>query len=65
MSRSTDTRMVQCPGCDLKLPADDGRAQVRHMEENHPEIYEKRLRDAGIVPGRHGGFVDLLADPNS
>lgn len=36
--------MVKCPGCNLELPENNTAAQVRHMEECHPELIEERLQ---------------------
>jgi len=35
-------RMIKCPGCDLRLPENDHKAQKKHMEEKHPEIIKER-----------------------
>jgi len=40
----TAVKMIRCPGCGHVLPEDDLRAQIEHMEENHPEIIALRLR---------------------
>jgi hypothetical protein len=57
------TQVVQCPGCDLRLPADDNDAQIAHMEANHPEVIEQRLVAAGFMRDPHTGrWVDRLAD---
>lgn len=52
--------MIKCPGCDLELPEDDVRAQVRHMQQKHPEIGDERRLAAGfrLVDGK---WVDTLA----
>jgi hypothetical protein len=50
----------KCPGCDLRLGGHNLDAQIRHMQEAHPEIVEKRLVDAGFVK-RGGEWVDRLA----
>lgn len=44
------SRMLSCPepSCDVMLPADDGHAQKAHLDEHHPHIVVKRLRDAGM-----------------
>ena len=36
--------MIKCPGCGLELPENDLEAQVKHMEEKHPDIIAERLR---------------------
>ena len=41
-------RFIKCPGCELELPEDDSSAQMRHMEEKHPDIIGERHRSAGI-----------------
>ncbi|MDD5165558.1 MAG: hypothetical protein PHG25_03450 [Candidatus Pacebacteria bacterium] len=43
-----ETPMLKCPGCELLLPEDDLSAQIRHMEECHPEIIASRHRQEGI-----------------
>lgn len=43
------TEMLQCPGgCGVELPEDDLRAQIEHMEQNHPEIIKERLQREGL-----------------
>lgn len=37
-------KMVKCPGRDLMLPEDDTDAQVKHMDEKHPDIVTERKR---------------------
>lgn len=51
---------MTCPGCDLELPEEDLRAQVEHMEAEHPEIVAARLEAAGF---RRDGdrWIDTLA----
>ncbi len=44
--KSEDT--IKCPKCEVKLPKKDLRAQVAHMNENHPEEVARRLREAGL-----------------
>lgn len=51
---------IQCPGCDLKLPEDDVRAQQEHMEREHPEIIAERLVSAGFRQ-EGGEWIDTLA----
>ena len=41
---AAEARTISCPGCGHKLPEDDLRAQIAHMEANHPEIIAERLR---------------------
>ncbi len=41
---AAEARTIPCPGCGHRLPEDDLRAQIAHMEENHPEIIAERLR---------------------
>lgn len=53
----------KCPGCDLKLPPDDMRAQVDHIQEFHPEIIAKRLEEAGFEQQDDGSWLDNLAWP--
>jgi len=36
---------IKCPGCDVRLPEDDIRAQMDHMDKNHPEIIKQRLNE--------------------
>ncbi len=36
--------MIKCPECEHELPEDDLQGQVEHMEQNHPEVIEKRLK---------------------
>ena len=36
--------MIKYPGCDLELPENDPEAQIKHMEEKHPNIIAERLR---------------------
>lgn len=36
---------IQCPGCDTRMPSDDGWAQKLHMETEHPEIVAERLKE--------------------
>jgi hypothetical protein len=47
---------MKCPYCDYVTPErDDGDPHVRawqevaHMQTVHPEIVEKRLREAGLL----------------
>lgn len=44
MSNSTNIKMIKCPGCADELPENDLRAQMQHMEKNHPEIINQRLK---------------------
>ena len=48
MTKNKEVKMVKCPGCSLELPEDDPRAQMRHMDEAHPDIIAQRLKEAGI-----------------
>ncbi len=34
----TDTEMEQCPGCELKLRADDWTEQAKHLAAVHPDL---------------------------
>jgi hypothetical protein len=65
MPQSAKQLMMQCPKCDVQLPYDDKQGQKAHMEKNHPEVIEERLRDGGFAPDGKGGWLDLLADPDS
>lgn len=40
---AAEVRTIPCPGCGQRLPEDDLRAQIAHMEANHPDIIAKRL----------------------
>lgn len=39
-------KMISCPECEKKLPENDLRGQIRHMESMHPKskVVEERLR---------------------
>lgn len=50
-----------CPGCHMLVPSNSSDAQVRHMDEHHPEIVEERRREAGIHP-RPGQQVTRRSD---
>lgn len=41
-----DDGKIKCPGCDLRLDAKDLDGQMIHMDKNHPDIIEKRRREA-------------------
>lgn len=43
--------ILQCPGCELLLPADDLLAQKAHMEAEHPEIIKRRLDESARWDG--------------
>jgi hypothetical protein len=47
-----DVPLAQCPACGLELPVDDSRAQIAHMEAEHPDLIQERLRAAGLEPAR-------------
>lgn len=55
--------MSRCPECDLEV--NNVWAEVAHMNDKHPEVVEKRLRESGFVPDGKGGWIDTLADPDS
>lgn len=46
--RQKQPEMVKCPGCSVEFPKDDLRAQMDHMDRNHPEIIDQRRRAARI-----------------
>ena len=46
-----------CPYCDHQ--AADARAEIAHMEAEHPEIIRARLEDAGFVHS-DGQWIDTL-----
>lgn len=52
----------KCPYCEARVPADNLHEQKAHMEAAHPEIIEKRLREAGFVPDAAGDWTDTLVD---
>ncbi|MBL7045346.1 MAG: hypothetical protein ISR98_01990 [Parcubacteria group bacterium] len=37
--------MLECPGCSIKLSMNDLDSQISHMEKNHPEIINQRLKE--------------------
>lgn len=43
-----------CPYCDWQTsagsPDELTRNEIAHMEANHPDVIEQRLRDAGELP---------------
>lgn len=39
----SDKDTIKCPGCDVRLPENDIRTQMAHMEKHHPEIIKQRL----------------------
>lgn len=41
----------QCPACEVRLPADDVRGQMAHMESCHPEVIAERRREAARWDG--------------
>ena len=41
----SDEDTIKCPACDVRLPKNDLRAQIAHMEQNHPEIIIQRLNE--------------------
>jgi len=41
-------RMVKCPECSLELPENAQRAQIEHMESEHPEVIARRLEKIGM-----------------
>lgn len=47
---TASSELIECPGCDVRLPKDDLHAQIAHMEEHHPDVIAERLR----------GLVDCL-----
>lgn len=58
----SDAPMVKCPGCDLQLSDDDPWAQIAHMEDNHPEIIEERLREIGTIDPRRTAAAMLYGN---
>lgn len=44
-TRTAKVRTIPCPGCGHRLPEDDLRAQIAHMEANHPDIIAARLNE--------------------
>jgi len=46
--KKKEAKMVKCPGCSLEFPEDDLHAQMRHMDEVHPDIIAQRLKEARI-----------------
>jgi heterodisulfide reductase subunit B len=54
-------KLVQCPGCALMLSEDDAAGQVAHMREEHSDIVDERLAEAGFeYDGER--WIDLLVD---
>lgn len=45
---SSKTKLIKCPGCNVRLPENDLQAQMRHMDEFHSDIIADRRRAAGI-----------------
>ncbi len=41
-------QLIKCPGCAEMIPVDASAAQILHMETYHPNIIERRLRQAGL-----------------
>lgn len=56
-----DEENIACPVCGFKLPTADLPGQKAHLEANHPEVIEQRLRDAGFEKDAEGNWYDLLA----
>lgn len=52
---------AKCPGCELRLFADDAVAQRAHLEKEHPEIIGQRLEYAGFELDGKGDWLDTLA----
>lgn len=40
--------LEECPSCGMRIPVGSSDAQVRHMEEFHPDLIAERLRAVGI-----------------
>lgn len=61
---SEQIHLVACPFCDAFVRSDDWRdqgfAEREHMEREHPEIIERRLREAGFERDESGAWVDML-----
>jgi hypothetical protein len=61
--------MSKCPYCDFEIvavsdPFFAAQLEVAHMNQNHPEIVEQRLREHGFVKTPDGRWVDAWSDPN-
>jgi hypothetical protein len=58
MEEKEQPRMIKCPGpgCSVELPEGTKRAQIYHMETNHPEIVAQRREKIGM-PNPIGRFL--------
>jgi len=45
----TSDKSSECPYCGYRVPENDGWAEKAHMEAEHPQIIEERLRKAGLL----------------
>ena len=48
MNEAEKPKMIKCPECPVELPEGSLRAQIDHMETNHPDVIVRRLKEIGL-----------------